>query len=317
MGSVTDPARLKEVIQHFEIETIYHAAAYKHVPMVEHNPEQGFANNLLGTLHAAQVAVISGVSDFVLVSTDKAVRPTNMMGATKRLAEIALLAISGKPELQIFQPQLYGLAENTTIANHTRFAIVRFGNVLDSSGSVIPKFRQQIRDGGPVTVTHPDIIRYFMTMEEAAQLVIQAGSLSEGGEVFLLDMGQPVKISELAEKLIRLSGLKIKSVHNPNGDIEIIYTGLRPGEKLYEELLVEESSKPTNHNRIYRAKEGDVEWSSFTELLDQLQEAFKHKDHAIIRSLLERDEIGYTPNGDISDWLATPPASSVNKAVSQ
>jgi FlaA1/EpsC-like NDP-sugar epimerase len=308
MGSVSHPPRLLEVMNHFGIDTIYHAAAYKHVPMVEYNSEQGFYNNLIGTLYTAQAAIINQVENFVLVSTDKAVRPTNMMGATKRLSELALQAMSEEREIALYRARAYDLEPGAKVPNNTRFTIVRFGNVLDSSGSVIPKFREQIREGGPVTVTHPDIIRYFMTMEEAAQLVIQAGSMGEGGDVFLLDMGEPVKIADLAEKLIRLSGLKLKSRNSPGGDIEIRYTGLRPGEKLYEELLIEDSAQPTAHEKIYRAGEHEIHWDDFIDLVVSLRKAFEHKDHQTVVRLLGRREIDYQPSGGISDWLSTPPS---------
>jgi FlaA1/EpsC-like NDP-sugar epimerase len=236
LASVQDNGRMREIMSTWHPDTVYHAAAYKHVPLVEHNPAEGIKNNVLGTLRTAQAAAENGVSDFVLISTDKAVRPTNIMGASKRLAEMALQALAA-----------------STSGN--RFSIVRFGNVLGSSGSVVPKFRQQIRDGGPITLTHPEINRYFMTIPEASQLVIQAGAMAKGDDVFVLDMGQSVKIIDLARRMIELSGLNVKDELNPDGDIEIEITGLRPGEKLYEELLIGDNPKPTSHPRIMKAHE--------------------------------------------------------------
>ena len=236
LASVQDDERMREIMSTWHPDTVYHAAAYKHVPLVEHNPAQGIKNNVLGTLRTAQVAVEAGVSDFVLISTDKAVRPTNVMGASKRLAEMVLQAIASTNP-------------------GTKFSMVRFGNVLGSSGSVVPKFRQQIRDGGPITLTHPDITRYFMTIPEASQLVIQAGAMAKGGDVFVLDMGQSVKIMDLARRMIELSGLKVKDEQNSDGDIAIEITGLRPGEKLYEELLIGDNPSPTSHPQIMKAQE--------------------------------------------------------------
>ncbi|WP_029462909.1 polysaccharide biosynthesis protein, partial [Serpentinimonas barnesii] len=230
LASVQDAARMHEILQTWRPHTVYHAAAYKHVPLVEHNPAEGIKNNVLGTLRTAQAALQAGVSDFVLVSTDKAVRPTNLMGASKRLAELALQALA---------------AASAGTGAGTRFSMVRFGNVLGSSGSVVPKFRQQIRDGGPITLTHPEITRYFMSIPEAAQLVIQAGAMAKGGEVFVLDMGQPVRIIDLARRMVELSGLSVRDDANPQGDIAIELTGLRPGEKLYEELLLGHNPSPT------------------------------------------------------------------------
>ena len=219
LASVQDKDRMHEIMSTWHPDTVYHAAAYKHVPLVEHNPAEGVKNNVMGTLRTAQAAAENGVADFVLISTDKAVRPTNIMGASKRLAEMVLQALAATQ-------------------SGTKFSMVRFGNVLGSSGSVVPKFRQQIRDGGPITLTHPEITRYFMTIPEASQLVIQAGAMAKGGEVFVLDMGESVKIMDLARRMIELSGLTVKDEQNPDGDIEIEITGLRPGEKLYEELLI-------------------------------------------------------------------------------
>ena len=231
LSSVLEQKRLTALIKRYGVNTVYHAAAYKHVPIVEHNMLQGLINNALGTVSIAQASIIAGVKDFVLISTDKAVRPTNIMGASKRLAEMALQALDEKKEITTFQSRFVWGSEKRQLANNTRFSMVRFGNVLGSSGSVVHVFKEQIRTGGPVTVTHPDVNRYFMSIPEAAQLVIQAGAMAKGGDVFVLDMGEPVKISALAEKLIHLSGLSVRDVHNPEGDIEIIYSGLRPGRK--------------------------------------------------------------------------------------
>jgi FlaA1/EpsC-like NDP-sugar epimerase len=288
LASVQDGQRMREILTAWRPHTLYHAAAYKHVPLVEHNPAEGIRNNVLGTLHAAQVAIASGVADFVLISTDKAVRPTNIMGASKRLAEMGLQALA---------------AGNGA----TRFAMVRFGNVLGSSGSVVPKFRQQIRDGGPLTLTHPDIIRYFMTIPEAAQLVIQAGALgggaNESGNVFVLDMGQPVKILDLARRMIELSGLTVRDETNPAGDIAIEITGLRPGEKLYEELLIGDNPEPTSHPRIMKAREAFISWADLQPQLQALEAALNVNDVDHIRALLARLVTDYSPNGEIVDWV--------------
>lgn len=258
LASVRDPQRMQEIMQTWKPDTVYHAAAYKHVPLVEHNPVEGIRNNTWGTLVTAQAAAAAKVTDFVLISTDKAVRPTNVMGASKRLAEMVLQAMAAEG------------------SHTTRFSMVRFGNVLGSSGSVVPKFRQQIRDGGPITLTHPDINRYFMSIPEAAQLVIQAGAMAKGGEVFVLDMGEPVRIYDLALRMIELSGLTVRDATHPEGDIEIEITGLRPGEKLFEELLIGNDPKPTQHPRIMQAREQylswdnlDVEFKALASLLDE------------------------------------------------
>lgn len=298
LGSVRHPARLLEVMHTWKVDTVYHAAAYKHVPMVEHNVGEGVLNNLFGTLYCAQAAVRSGVRNFVLVSTDKAVRPTNVMGSTKRLAEMALQALSAEAA-----PVLFGDPAGVNQVNKTRFTMVRFGNVLGSSGSVIPLFREQIRAGGPVTVTHPSITRYFMTIPEAAQLVLQAGSMGQGGDVFVLDMGQPVKIFELACKMIHLSGCSVRNAENPTGDIAIEFTGLRPGEKLYEELLIGEDVAPTAHPMIMRANERFVPWSEFCSIIAALDEAVEQGDLACVRHVLRTVVDGYSPEGDIVDWL--------------
>lgn len=251
MGTVQRRNRLETVMKAFKVQTVYHAAAYKHVPLVEYNVVEGVRNNVFGTWYAAEAAITAGVETFVLISTDKAVRPTNVMGASKRLAELVLQAMAQRQSV-------------------TRFCMVRFGNVLGSSGSVVPLFREQIRRGGPVTVTHKDIIRYFMTIPEAAQLVIQAGAMGKGGDVFVLDMGEPVKIADLAKRMIHLMGLEVRDEIHPNGDIEILFSGLRPGEKLYEELLIGENVRETEHPRIMAADEVFLGWSQMESLLLQL-----------------------------------------------
>jgi FlaA1/EpsC-like NDP-sugar epimerase len=298
LGSIRNPQRLQDVLQSWQVNTLYHSAAYKHVPMVEHNIAEGVMNNLIGTLNAAQAAIKAGVANFVLVSTDKAVRPTNVMGSTKRLAEMVLQALSRE-----VAPLLFGEDARVQSLNRTRFTMVRFGNVLGSSGSVIPLFREQIRRGGPVTVTHPNITRYFMTIPEAAQLVIQAGAMGEGGDVFVLDMGEPVKIAELAQKMIRLSGLRVRDELNPDGDIAIEYTGLRAGEKLYEELLIGENVQPTGHPMILRAEEEHLGWDELKLCLGQLLAAVETDDYNRVRQLLREMVSGYVPEGEIVDWV--------------
>lgn len=298
LGSIRNFERLFDILQTWRVNTVYHAAAYKHVPMVEHNVAEGVLNNLVGTLNAAQASIKAGVANFVLISTDKAVRPTNVMGSTKRLAEMVLQALSREPA-----PVLFGDDSGVHHVNKTRFTMVRFGNVLGSSGSVIPLFREQIKQGGPVTVTHPNITRYFMTIPEAAQLVIQAGSLGRGGDVFVLDMGEPVKIADLAEKMIRLSGLSVRDESNPHGDIAIEFTGLRPGEKLYEELLIGEDVKPTEHPMIMRAEEDMLPWDELKARLQELLAAVSEDDYARVRVLLRETVHGYVPEGEIVDWI--------------
>ncbi len=298
LGSVRDTGRLLDVLQTWKVETVYHAAAYKHVPMVEHNIAEGVLNNVIGTLNVAQAAVQAGVANFVLISTDKAVRPTNVMGSTKRVAEMILQALSREAA-----PVLFGADDAVHHVNKTRFTMVRFGNVLGSSGSVIPRFYQQIRAGGPVTVTHPKITRYFMTIPEAAQLVIQAGSMGQGGDVFVLDMGQPVKIAELAEKLIHLSGLSVRSEKCPHGDIAIEYTGLRPGEKLYEELLIGDNVSATEHPMIMRANEEHLDWDVLKDRLAKLLKAVDNDDYPQVRQLLREVVSGYVPEGEIVDLI--------------
>ncbi|MCY1528968.1 UDP-N-acetyl-alpha-D-glucosamine C6 dehydratase [compost metagenome] len=252
----------------------------------------------MGTLYTAQAAVQAGVENFVLISTDKAVRPTNVMGGTKRLSEMTLQALSSESA-----PVLFGDCEAVHRVNKTRFTMVRFGNVLGSSGSVIPLFREQIKRGGPVTVTHPNITRYFMTIPEAAQLVIQAGSMGQGGDVFVLDMGQPVKIAELAEKMVHLSGLTVRSEKNSNGDIAIEFSGLRPGEKLYEELLIGDNVSPTEHPMIMRANEEHLPWDAFKRVLSELFAAVEKDDYIKVRQLLRETVNGYTPEEEIVDWI--------------
>jgi FlaA1/EpsC-like NDP-sugar epimerase len=284
LASVQNEDRMHDIISTWQPHTIYHAAAYKHVPLVEHNPAEGIKNNVIGTLNVAKVAAEQGVADFVLISTDKAVRPTNIMGASKRLAELVLQALAKEYK-------------------STRFTMVRFGNVLGSSGSVVPLFRKQIRDGGPVTVTHPEVTRYFMTIPEAALLVIQAGAMGRGGEVYVLDMGQPVKIMTLARRMIELSGLSVKDVDNPEGDIAISVVGLRPGEKLYEELLIGENPQATSHPRIMKANEEFIPWDELQPRLQALTLALNVSDVPLIRRMLQTLVAGYQPAGDIVDWV--------------
>ena len=309
LGSVRDEQRIDTIFNAWRPETIFHAAAYKHVPLVEHNPVEGIKNNVFGTLVVAQAAAKYGVADFVLISTDKAVRPTNIMGASKRLAEMVLQAIDHEPI-------------DGGIRTRTRFSMVRFGNVLGSSGSVVPKFRRQIRDGGPITLTHKEIARYFMTIPEAAQLVIQAGAMAEGGDVFVLDMGQPVKIMDLARRMVELSGLVVRDEQEPDGDIAIEIIGLRPGEKLYEELLIGDNPIETKHERIMKARERVMPWSVLEQHLAVLQTALADQDNEKIRSVLTELVTGYTASKDIVDWvvmvdqLPIPDLSQANVAVS-
>lgn len=307
LGSVMDPALLTKVMTSLEVNTIYHAAAYKHVPVVENNVAAGIRNNVLGTLHTAQAAIEAKVANFVLISTDKAVRPTNIMGASKRLAELILQALAQRTtHLNSGNGDAERAAAGSAPQHQTRFTMVRFGNVLDSSGSVIPTFRRQIEHNGPVTVTHPDVTRYFMTIPEAAQLVVQASSLGTGGEVFVLDMGQPVRILDLAMKMIRLSGLTVRNDVNPKGDIQIDYIGLRPGEKLYEELLIGEQVYPTGHPRILRAEEAALDWGTIKALISRLQDALAKGDLQAICSLLIENVEGFRPSGPPVDWRYGP-----------
>lgn len=298
LGSVRNQRQLLDTMKTWRVDTVYHAAAYKHVPMVEHNIAEGVLNNVMGTLSTAQAALQAGVSNFVLISTDKAVRPTNVMGSTKRLAELTLQALSREPA-----PVLFADSSNVSQVNNTRFTMVRFGNVLGSSGSVIPLFHKQITSGGPLTVTHPKITRYFMTIPEAAQLVIQAGSMGQGGDVFVLDMGEPVRIVELAEKMIHLSGMSVRSERNPHGDIAIEFTGLRPGEKLYEELLIGDNVAATRHPKIMSANEDYISWDILKDKLTHLLAAVSIDDYDRVRQLLRDTVSGYAPEGEIVDWI--------------
>lgn len=276
LGSVTAMQHMLDLCARYQPAIVYHAAAYKHVPLVEQNPGQGVDNNIMGTLSMAQAARASGVRRFVLVSTDKAVRPTNVMGASKRMAELILQAFAAD-----------------AAPGSTRFSMVRFGNVLGSSGSVVPLFRRQIAQGGPITVTHAEVTRYFMTIPEAAQLVLQAGAMGQGGDVFVLDMGEPVKIMDLARRMVALSGLSVRDADRPDGDIPITITGLRPGEKLYEELLMGDNPELTEHPRILRAREAALSWQELSEALDQLRSAAQAHDEAAMRAVLARCVLGF------------------------
>ncbi len=284
LGSVVNQDRVEKVCRKFGVQTIYHAAAYKHVPMVEYNNTEGVVNNIFGTLKCAQAAINTNVEIFVLISTDKAVRPTNTMGATKRSAEKILQALSERQST-------------------TKFTMVRFGNVLDSSGSVIPLFKNQIKTGGPVTVTDTKIIRYFMTIPEAVGLVIQAGAMGVGGEVFVLDMGKPIKIFDLATKMIHLTGLRVKNKSNPDGEIEIKITGLRPGEKLFEELLIGEDVQKTQHPMIMKAREEMLPWSELKVILEEIELAVTRYDQEKLRLLLIKLAPGFKPQCEIQDIL--------------
>ena len=282
LGSVKDKKRFDQILKRYSVNTIYHAAAYKHVPMVEFNYYEGINNNIFGTLNCAQAAVNNGIETFVLISTDKAVRPTNIMGVSKRFSELILQALSANQ-------------------SKTKFTIVRFGNVLGSSGSVFPLFKEQINDGGPITVTHKDMTRYFMTKSEAVDLVIQAGSMGKGGDVFVLDMGEPVKILDLAKKMIRLSGLRFKENQSSQGDIEIKFTGLRPGEKLYEELLIGSNVSPTLNPKIMSANEDMILWKDLKKILDDLEFTIDNFDQNRLRKLLIKSMPEYKPNGEVDD----------------
>jgi FlaA1/EpsC-like NDP-sugar epimerase len=301
LGNANDSDRVREVLLAYGVQTVYHAAAYKHVPIVEHNVIRGIDNNVVCTWNTARAALETGVETFVLISTDKAVNPTNVMGATKRLAELAL----------------QGLQERTTA---TCFCMVRFGNVLGSSGSVVPLFQEQIRRGGPVTVTHPQVIRYFMTITEAAQLVIQAGSMAKGGDVFVLDMGRPVRIDDLARRMINLMGSSVRDPSNPDGDIEITYTGLRSAEKLFEELLIGNNITKTDHPMIMRAIEHSIPWSRMQQILDTLCSAIQSNDCIRALSILRDSVAEYRPAEDICDYVwtrnaAVLPAASDGKVA--
>jgi FlaA1/EpsC-like NDP-sugar epimerase len=294
LASVRDQQDLFSIMKKYGVNTIYHAAAYKHVPLVESNIAQGLANNVLGTVACAQAAIAAGVERFVLISTDKAVRPTNVMGASKRLAEMALQALHMEAEVSFYSLNKTNI-EDQKVKNATCFTMVRFGNVLGSSGSVIPVFKEQIRMGGPITVTHPDINRYFMSIPEAAQLVIQAGAMGAGGDVFLLDMGEPVKIVDLAKRMVSLSGLTLKTSEHPEGDIDIVFTGLRAGEKLYEELLIGDNPEKTNHERIFKAHEAMLPWQEYQQLLEALGVAIKSNDTVKIMQILQQYVNGFQP----------------------
>jgi FlaA1/EpsC-like NDP-sugar epimerase len=292
LANVRDAHRMAEILRTWRPSTLYHAAAYKHVPLVEHNPAEGVKNNVQGTLITATQAALHGVSDFVLVSTDKAVRPTNIMGTTKRLAEMVLQAKAASQVLKFGE-----------LPSKTRFSMVRFGNVLGSSGSVVPLFRKQIAEGGPLTLTDERMTRYFMTIPEAAQLVIQAAAMANGGDVFVLDMGQPVKILDLAKRMVELSGLTLLDQNNPMGDIEIQVTGLRPGEKLYEELLIGDNPLPTSHPRIMKAHEEFLPWDELESKLNILNGSLESNNVPVIRTLLKELVPGYQPESEVVDWV--------------
>ena len=298
LGNAHHRSRIKEVMSTYGVQTVYHAAAYKHVPMVEHNVVEGMHNNVFSTWYAAEAAIEANVEVFVLISTDKAVNPTNVMGTTKRMAEIVL----------------QGLQQRGT---QTRFCMVRFGNVLESSGSVVPLFREQIQRGGPVTVTHPDIVRYFMTIPEASQLVIQAGSMAKGGDVFVLNMGEPVRIYDLAVRMIHLMGCSVRDDKHPDGDIEIKVTGLRPAEKLYEELLIGNNVTGTEHPKIWRATEHSLPWQVVSTLLHQLLEATNTFDCERVRVLLMQAVQEYHPENAIQDlvWVQKRVSNSSSSNV--
>jgi len=287
LANITNEKRISEIFKSFSVQTIYHAAAYKHVSLVEENHFEAVINNIFGTYKSITSALESEVETFVLISTDKAVRPTNIMGATKRFSEMILQALAAEDSLK----------------GKTRITMVRFGNVLGSSGSAVPMFEQQIREGGPVTVTDPEVVRYFMSITEASELVIQAGAMGEGGDVFLLDMGEPVKILDLAKKLINLSGMEIKDKDKPNGDIEIIFTGLKPGEKLYEELIIGDNVIPTKHKQIFRAEEDLMSWEDLKEYLTQLEKAETNCDYLELRRIFLETVSGFEPHSEISDNL--------------
>ena len=287
LSSVQDKEKINEILYNWKPDTVYHAAAYKHVPLVEHNLAEGVKNNVFGTLELALASLRTGVSDFVFISTDKAVRPTNIMGATKRLGEICLQS-------------LFANRKDNEI---TKFSMVRFGNVLDSSGSVIPKFRKQIKERLPITLTHPKITRFFMTIKEASELVIQAGAMAKGGEVFLLDMGEPVRIYDLAKKMIQLSGLKLRDENNIKGDIDILITGLRPGEKLYEELLIENNSISTDHPKIFKAQDNFIPWPELSSQIKKLEEVVSKNDQRKIIEILKSLVNGYQPSKNIVDYI--------------
>ena len=290
LASVQDERRMDDIIGAWQPHTIYHAAAYKHVPLVEYNPAEGLRNNVWGTMICAQVSARHGVQSFVLVSTDKAVRPTNIMGASKRLAELVIQAHADAAQKDVSEDL------------GTCFCVVRFGNVLGSSGSVVPLFRQQIEQGGPITLTHAEVTRYFMTISEASELVIQAGAMASGGDVFVLDMGEPVRIYDLAQRMVELAGLRVRDAHTPHGQIEIQVTGLRPGEKLFEELLIGDDPQSTELARVMKAREHFLPWSELEAELAKLDAALQASDLQAVRVLLQR-LTGYTPEGAMVDWV--------------
>ncbi len=287
LGSVTNSKKMNDICKIFNIDTIYHAAAYKHVPLVEENPFEAVLNNIIGTKVCAEAALKNEVETFVLISTDKAVRPTNIMGASKRFAELILQSIDAN---EVNNPK-------------TKMTMVRFGNVIGSSGSAIPLFQQQIKKGGPITVTHPDVLRYFMSIPEAAELVIQAGAMGTGGDVFILDMGEPVKILDLAKRLVGLSGLELKDKANPNGEIEIVFTGLRPGEKLYEELLIGNNVSKTKHKMVLRAEENYLTTAELDNFLELIKQEEKNNDVAALKKILKKAIPGFVPDQNSVDVL--------------
>jgi FlaA1/EpsC-like NDP-sugar epimerase len=294
IGNAHHRLRIREILQNFGVQTIYHAAAYKHVPLVEQNMIEGIQNNIVSTWYMAETAAECGIETFVLISSDKAVNPSNVMGATKRFSELVLQALQAQ-------------------GSKTRFCMVRFGNVLASSGSVVPLFQQQILHGGPITVTHPDVIRYFMTIEEAIMLVIQAGSMAKGGDVFVLDMGKPVRIVDLAERMVTLAGLSVRDAEHPDGDIEIIYTGLRPAEKMFEELLIGTNVSGTEHPRILRAMESCLSWEELQPILRELAATIQTVDCRRARELLINAVPEYGPVEPIHDlvWMERNGVQSV------
>jgi FlaA1/EpsC-like NDP-sugar epimerase len=286
LANVTQAARVDDVFVAHRPHTVFHAAAYKHVPLVEANSGEGLLNNVFGTLHLARAAMRTGVAYFVLISTDKAVRPTNVMGASKRMAELVLQSLAAQKS--------GSWTAHEVLSGTTCFTMVRFGNVLGSSGSVVPLFRKQLAEGGPLTVTHPEVTRYFMTIPEAAQLVLQAGAMARGGDVFVLDMGEPVKIMDLARQMVELSGLTVRDASNPQGDIAIDVTGLRPGEKLYEELLIGDNPMPTSHPRIMKAHEDFIPWSQLQPVLAELEHAIAAQDRPAMMAVLRQCVQGFS-----------------------
>lgn len=298
LGSVCNRQRLLELFQRYPVHTVYHAAAYKHVPIVEHNIFEGIRNNIVGTQTVAELAKQFAAQHFVLISTDKAVRPTNVMGATKRFAEMVVQDLAVESAATVF-------------------SMVRFGNVLGSSGSVVPLFRKQIETGGPLTVTHPEITRFFMTIPEASQLVIQAGAMAHGGDVFVLDMGRPVKIVDLAKRMIHLSGFEVKDESHPQGDIEVVFSGLRPGEKLYEELLIGDNVTGTGHEKIMRANEELLDSLTLQQYLQRLSDYEKQNDCAGARALLQKAVSGFKPSSELVDLLMQPVAKISDKVSGQ